>query len=59
MALYELTEVELDTVCGGKKYGGDVTVIKIKQNQHNKTTVILSAGVDASNNQIVDIGSIG
>ena len=60
MALYELTEVELDSVCGGGKKGGyELTVVKIKQNQNNYTSVSYSKDVDASNNQAVVIGSIG
>lgn len=61
MALQELTSVELDAVCGGKKGGvdADVTVIKIKQHQNNKIIIYASSGVDASNNQVVSIGSVG
>ena len=60
MALYELTEVELDSVCGGGKKGGyELTVVKIRQNQDNYTKVVFSKGVDASNNQVVQIGEIG
>lgn len=73
MALYELTTMELDAVCGGKwglgkvakgKAGGgdidiDITIINIKQKQNNKTTVVGSRDVDASNNQGVNIGNIG
>ena len=56
MALCELTAVELDAVCGGKKYKGydvDVTIVKIKQNQHNKTTVVLAAGVGVAAGLVV------
>lgn len=64
MALHELTAVELDAVCGGGRNGKprldiDITVIKIKQVQRNKTNVIGSRDVDASNNQVVTIGGIG
>ena len=61
MALQDLTSVELDDVCGGKKGGvnADITIIKIKQHQNNKTIIYASSDVDASNNQIVTIGSVG
>ena len=62
MALHELTVTELDAVCGGRKsvrVDVDVNVVKIRQNQDNKTYVSWSKDVDASNNQGVSIGSIG
>lgn len=63
MAIHELTTVELETVCGGGRYKPsleiEVNVVKIKQDQSNYTKVVFSKGVDASNNQLVTIGSVG
>lgn len=64
MAVYELTAVELETVCGGGKYGRskleiEVNVVKVNQEQSNYTKVVFSKQTDASNNQLVTIGSVG
>lgn len=65
MAVHELTTVELDTVCGGSKYYSkskleiEVNVVKVDQNQSNYTKVVFSKNTDASNNQLVTIGSVG
>ena len=62
MAVHELTTVELDAVCGGGRYSKlevEVNLVKIGQSQSNYTKVVYSKGVDASNTQAVQIGSIG